>query len=447
MTFISRAARYVLRKRVRTAVLFIVLTIITASMLSATAVSQAAQHEARQIEKQAVSGFVLASNLQGSMLTPRGGGMVRPADVQRISKLSGVGSCMVRQNATADLVGANVAKVPGGDDYDAEKEQQFGNTANVIGTNDSSKLNVFTSHTLGMVEGRHLKASDKHMSMVHEDLAKTNGLKVGDTLTLKANPYDADNESHSTATVKTTIVGIFKGDSDRKVSSRAELTSNTVYTDLDTTSTLYQYKVGKEIYQDATFVLDRGVDVEKTMEAAKKLPVDWNNYQITRNDQYTSSMLNAARSVRSMMRGAVIVLSLMLLLWMNDRRQEMGVLVSLGIGKPSLIAQYLTEMILIGLPSLVLGWLCARGAAQWLGTSALRSVNASAAKELSSMGQVGGDIESNMSVRTLDSLTVSIDTTAVLYVSLGLLAVMLVCVAISCIPMLRKSPRSLSELR
>ena len=29
----------------------------------------------------------------------------------------------------------------------------------------------------------------------------------------------------------------------------------------------------------------------------------------------------------------------------------------------------------------------------------------------------------------------------------GLLAVMLVCVAISCIPMLRKSPRSLSELR
>lgn len=455
MTFISRAARYVLRKRVRTAVLFIVLTIITASMLSATAVSRAAQHEAGQIEKQAVGGFVLASNLQGSMLTPRGGGMVRPADVQRISKMSGVDSYMVRQNATADLVGASVVKVPGGDDYDAEKEQQFGNAANVMGTNDSSKLNVFTSHTLGMVDGRHLKASDKHMSMVHEDLAKANGLKVGDTLTLKANPYDADNESHSTATVKTTIVGIFKGDSDRKVSSRAELTSNTVYTDLDTTSTLYQYKAGKEIYQDATFVLDKGVDVEKTMEAAKKLPVDWNNYQITRNDQYTSSMLNAARGVRSMMLGAligvtisaVIVLSLMLLLWMNDRRQEMGVLVSLGIGKPSLIAQYLTEMILIGLPSLALGWLCARGVAQWLGTSALRSVNASAAKELSSMGQVGGDLESNMSVRTLDSLTVSIDTTAVLYVSLGLLAVMLVCVAISCIPMLRKSPRSLSELR
>ena len=335
------------------------------------------------------------------------------------------------------------------------KEQQLGNAANVIGTNDSSKLNVFTSRTLGMAEGRHLKASDKYTSMIHEDLAKANGLKVGDTLTLKANAYDADNESHSTATVKTTIVGIFKGDSARKVSSRAELTANTIYTDLDTTRDLYQYKDGKEIYQDATFVLSKGVDVEKTMDAAKKLPVDWNNYQITRNDQYSSSMLHAARGVRSMMRGAligvtvsaVLVLSLMLLLWMNDRRQEMGILVSLGVGKPSLVAQYLAEMMLIGLPSLALGWLCAQGMAQWLGATALHSVNASAAKELSSMGQVGGDLESSMSVRTLDSLTVSVDGTAMLYVALGLLAVMLVCVAVACIPMLRKSPRDLSEIR
>ena len=430
MTFVARSVRYVLRKRVRTIVLLIILTIITASMLSTIAVSRAAQQAAGRIEKEAVGGFVLSSNMQGSMLTPRGGGMVRPADVRRIAQLPGVDSYMVRQNATADLVGANVAKVPGGDDYDATQEQQFGNAANVMGTNDSSKLNVFTSRTLGMAEGRHLKASDKYTSMIHEDLAKANGLKVGDTLTLKANAYDADNESHSTATVKTTIVGIFKRD-------------------------LYKYKDGKEIYQDATFVLSKGVDVEKTMDAAKKLPVDWNNYQITRNDQYSSSMLHAARGVRSMMRGAligvtvsaVLVLSLMLLLWMNDRRQEMGILVSLGVGKPSLVAQYLTEMVLIGLPSLALGWLCAQGMAQWLGATALHSVNASAAKELSSMGQVGGDLESSMSVRTLDSLTVSVDGTAMLYVALGLLAVMLVCVAVACMPMLRKSPRDLSEIR
>lgn len=38
MTFVARSVRYVLRKRVRTIVLLIILTIITASMLSTIAV-------------------------------------------------------------------------------------------------------------------------------------------------------------------------------------------------------------------------------------------------------------------------------------------------------------------------------------------------------------------------------------------------------------------------
>ena len=89
MTFVARSVRYVLRKRVRTIVLLIILTIITASMLSTIAVSRAAQQAAGRIEKEAVGGFVLSSNMQGSMLTPRGGGMVRPADVRRIANCPG----------------------------------------------------------------------------------------------------------------------------------------------------------------------------------------------------------------------------------------------------------------------------------------------------------------------------------------------------------------------
>ena len=74
-------------------------------------------------------------------------------------------------------------------------------------------------------------------------------------------------------------------------------------------------------------------------------------------------------------------------------------------------------------------------------------VNASAARSEQHGAGSAGDLESSMSVRTLDSLTVSVDGTAMLYVALGLLAVMLVCVAVACIPMLRKSPRDLSEIR
>ena len=62
---------------------------------------------------------VLSSNMVGSMLTPRGGGGSARRRRAQDRPTARVDSYMVRQNATADLVGANVAKVPGGDDYDA----------------------------------------------------------------------------------------------------------------------------------------------------------------------------------------------------------------------------------------------------------------------------------------------------------------------------------------
>ena len=126
------------------------------------------------------------------------------------------------------------------------------------------------------------------------------------------------------------------------------------------------------------------------MDAAKKLPVDWNNYQITQRPVFVEHAA-CRRGVRSMMRGAligvtvsaVLVLSLMLLLWMNDRRQgRWAYWCPLASASPPRSPITLTEMVLIGLPSLALGWLCAQGMAQWLGTTALHSVNASAAKEL-----------------------------------------------------------------
>ena len=57
--------------------------------------------------------------------------------------------------------------------------------------------------------------------------------------------------------------------------------------------------------------------------------------------------------------------------------------------------------------------------------------------------KTGGNLESNMATRSLSTLAVSVDAGAILPVSLGLLGVVLVCVLVSCMPMLYKSPRGL----
>ena len=125
MTFISRAIRYILRKRIKTLIVFIVLFLISTLLFAISAVSSAANKEGQKVEAQAESSFVLANNPQVNPGTPRGAGTVKPKDVRAIAKLQGVASYVVRQNVTADLVNAKAARIPGVQDYDQKREHSL----------------------------------------------------------------------------------------------------------------------------------------------------------------------------------------------------------------------------------------------------------------------------------------------------------------------------------
>lgn len=451
MTFISRAVRYIVRKRIKSLIIFTILTLISTLLLASQAVGFAAQKESEKVESQASSSFVLSNNPQFNPGTPRGAGTVNPKDVSKISKIQGISSYVVRQNVTADLVDAKAARIPGVQDYDERREKQFGNAVNLEGTNDSASLNAFVTKTINLVKGKHINSKDTHVSFIHEDLAKLNNLKVGDKLILKANPYDADNVRQSKASVTTTIVGIFGGANNRSVATRAELTANTIYTDLKTTRELYKYEPGKEIYQDATFFVKRNYDADQIIKEASSLNIDLQSYQLTRNDQFVSGLINAAEGVRSMMSVtsvivilfAIIALGLVLLLWFNERRREMGVLTSIGVKKSSMILQYISEIFLVSIFSIILGYCISLFVSPWMGSSALSSVNSSAARELSSMGQAGGNLESSMATRTLDKLVVNVDLNCLAYTTLIIVFVIVISVLISSLPMLKKTPREL----
>ena len=113
MTFISRAIRYVLGKRVKSAIVFVILALISTLLLASSAVAIAAEKEGKKVEEQAESSFVLANNPQVNPGTPRGAGTVKPSDVKKIASLKNVDSYVLRQNVTADLVDAKAARIKG----------------------------------------------------------------------------------------------------------------------------------------------------------------------------------------------------------------------------------------------------------------------------------------------------------------------------------------------
>lgn len=70
------------------------------------------------------------------------------------------------------------------DDYDKQREEQFGNAVNVWGVSNSEIDNNFRSGTLKLTEGRHLKPDDRNTAVIHEDgpghrLAELPDLPIG----------------------------------------------------------------------------------------------------------------------------------------------------------------------------------------------------------------------------------------------------------------------------
>ena len=450
LSFAGRAWRYCVRKPVKTFIILIVLTIMATVVMAASAVTHAADQVSADIDTKTGRGFVLENNPQYNMGTPRGAGTVKRADIEKLAHLDGVEAHVARQNVTADLVDAKIQKLDHAD-YDSQREAQFGNAANVWGVNRSEIDSNFRSGALTLVAGRHLTPGDTHKAIIHEDLATANNLTVGSTLTLKGNKYDVDNQRQSTAEVKTEIVGLVSGKNATKVAQRNELFANTLFTDLDTTRELYQVTPETEIYQDANFFVAKDADLDRVTKDAAAQDIDWKNYQLSRSTQYLSGITGAVDGVKSVMRTttiattvfAAVIVMLILFLWLNERNKETGTLLSMGVTKASIVAQYFTELVVIAIPAFGLAYWAAGRLAQTMGSATLAAVNKSAMQEMAKAGQFGADMGSSMSAKTLDSLSVGLTSAAGMQ-AIGLcLAVIALVVAITAIPMLRTTPRAI----
>ena len=438
------------RKWVKSLIVFGILVAMMTALFTTSAISRSADRVSDDVAKRTGAGFVIQNNPQFNMGTPRGAGTVQGGDIEKIAALDGVKSHVARQNVTADLVKAKVQKLPQ-QEYDAEKEKQFGNAANVWGVNTTELDNNFRSGALKLVSGRHLKPDDHNKAVIHEELAKANGLKVGDTITLKANPYDVDNQKKSTAQVDAEIVGLVAGKNTRPAAQRSELFANTLFTDLDTTRTLYGWDKNSEIYQDANFFVEHPDELERVAEAAAKLDIDWRNYQLAPTTQYLAGITGAVDGVRGVMGGTTVatfvlagtLLLLVLCLWLNERKKETGVLFAVGTPKAGVVAQYLTELVFIAIPAMVASFFLARAVAQGVGSSVLSSVNASAEQGFAPGQQAGADMESSTAVQTLNALNVQVSPDLLLGVGAMSLAVLVLCALLASVPMLRRPPRAL----
>lgn len=452
---IKNAFAYVTRKSLKSLIILLVILAMSTLSLISLSIKDATDRASQETFGNITNSFSMEINRQVNQGTARGGGNVRGQDIKKISDSKDIEYFVKRINSVADLVDHDIIETDETlANQSPERAKNFKRTVMLTGVNDSSKETKFVSGAYKLVEGSHLANNDKHKVLMHKDLAKKNNLKVGDKIKIKSNLFDADNEKGANETVEAEIKGLFDGHNNGGVSAAQELYENTLITDLDTAAKVYGYNEENAFYQDATFFVKGNKNLDKVIKDLGRLDIDWREYNLIKSSSNYPALQQSISGIYSIANKlfagslifAGIVVSLLLFLWMNARKKEIAVLLSLGISKAKIFGQFITELVFVSIPAFIGAYFLAGYTGKILGNSILNKVTSDIAKQIarqSSSSQLGGGAEVDGFNKTLTSLDVHILPKSMAYVVIFMILVLVVSLLISSSSILRKNPKEL----
>lgn len=228
----------------------------------------------------------------------------------------------------------------------------------VSGVMALSMASDFSDGTAEITSGEGITEADKDTNnvVIEESLAEANDLKVGDTFKI-TNPED-DSVSY-----EMTVKGIYKtsenGDS-LGMSFNFLNPANTLYTSYTFANTL-KGDDAKGTIDSATYTLTDPKNMDSFVAEAEKL-IDTDSFSLQTNDQAYQQMLQPLNNVASFAKNivilvavaGVIILTLIVMMTIRERRYEIGVLLSLGESRFKVILQFFTEIIFCMVVALVI---------------------------------------------------------------------------------------------
>lgn len=259
--------------------------------------------------------------------------------------------------------------------FTAQGAENEAHAARFVSCTDSSLSEQFYMGELELTEGGHIQAEDEGDALVSETLAKENHLKVGDTFISQVTEgYQGVNDKALGETFEHRVKGIYRVKNPSKddgQKAECNIPDNYIFIDTQTDRKVmtelrgentdwYRYGVNFYIQDSAKF--------EETVEAVEsRLELPDGSYRIEQNNgKYQQSAEPLEKLIRMMdiFITAVLILSaailcLILVMWMKDRKREIGIYLEVGIGKKNILSQLLLESTLIYLAAFLLAAPCA----------------------------------------------------------------------------------------
>lgn len=325
MTFYKRGFLYLIRKRGKSLLLFFIFLLVSLMILGTTMILHGAAQTKTAMEEKSNAKVVCEITDTDQPITSQ--------DIQDIRALPQIRSLNRIGDGAVSL--SRLAPITQSDSGDQKNSQ-----VRLRSFDDLNNDSPFSDGSYRLTQGQLISPDTQNSVVVNEIFAQTNGLSLGDEITLE----------NSGATVTATVIGLY-------------LTGNETRQDA---STLSVYRMENQIFSDqltwSQLMGDGGYIKVSAYTSQPELLNDLSQSirdilqdkgDVTTSDalfRQMSAPLTQITRVVSLMRilafiTGTAVISLILAMWMRSRQREMAILISLGEYKSQIFLQALLESV------------------------------------------------------------------------------------------------------
>ena len=346
---IKNAIAYITRKRNRTLIIFIILTIVLSCLYSCLTIMKSSN----EIEK-----TLYESSNSSISITKKDGKYFNVNQFKDIEKIKEVEKIIIQYDGLAKLKDAKV--VSGEQRINREDlSDEFKNVVSLEATNNTKRNILFSSGVFTIKEGKNIGENDKDSIIVHEEFAKQNNLKLGDEVDLELLDIEKSGKIKSH---KFKIIGIFSGKKQETYTGlSSDFSENMVFVDYSTSQEILNKSENNKIANKILMYSSSAESTDLALNKLKELKIDESKYFVQKDSNAFEESLESVSGIKhiikimtySIMLGGMVVLSLILILWLRERIYEIGIFLSIGTSKIQIIMQFIFELLFISIPSII----------------------------------------------------------------------------------------------
>ena len=342
MSIFNRAYLYIIRKKVRSSILFLIVTLISFFLLSGSVLNTTVNNISKNLYKDINFGFNVES-------ADKSNKEIEKDTLKKIEELKGVTTKNYIFSKPVTVEGKKVVQ----ENQNITLNDEIKNNSNLVMLNGitASKSNIdFKSEVLKLEKGRHIEENDKNKIMIHEKFAELNNVNLGDKIKL----------SQEGKILELEVVGIYSGEKTNTFNGlSSDFIENTVYTDYKSSQELSNLIANNKV-TSVEYGVDDPTKLDDVIKAVENLGI--NNLMVSKsnkNYELVTSSVESITKITNMIRiGSVVVgvviLSLILMFWVRERTYEIGILLSLGTSKVNLVLQFIVEVLLVTIVGLMI---------------------------------------------------------------------------------------------